>query len=101
MRRAEGETDVRGRRELPGEPGGPVLREWSSLPRRWPAEAEAEVGLGEIAIYVARGALEVDLDGDLHALAEGDVLRFDGSIPHRVRRTGGTTTRALLIAQGR
>ena len=99
VRRADGETDDRGRRELPGEPGAPVLREWSRLPRRWPAEPDAEIG--EVAIYVARGELEVDLEGDVHALAEGDTLRFDGSIPHRVRRTGGPTTRALLIAQGR
>ena len=53
---------------------------------------------GEIAIYVARGAVEVDLNGDVHELGEGDTLRFDGSTPHRLRRTGGTTTRALIVA---
>ena len=46
---------------------------------------------GEIAVYVARGAVEVDLDGDVHELGEGDTLRFDGSTPHRLRRAGGTT----------
>ena len=64
--------------------------------RRWPDEHDVQ--LGEIAVYVARGALEVDLDGSIHALAEGDTLRFDGTIPHRLRRTGGTHTRALIIA---
>jgi len=76
-------------------PGTPTLREWSSRNRRWPAEPTVESG--EIALYVARGALEVDLDGSVHALDEGDTLRFDGAIPHRLRRTGGTTTRALLV----
>ena len=45
---------------------------------------------GELAIYVARGSLEVDLNGTIHELAEGDTLRFDGTTPHRLRRTGGT-----------
>ncbi len=81
---------------MPGEPGAPALREWSARGRRWPAEYEVEEG--EIAIYVARGAVEVDLNGDVHALGEGDTLRFDGSTPHRLRRAGGTTTRALIVA---
>ena len=83
-------------RELPGEPGAPVLREWSARGRRWPAEYD--VVEGEVAVYVARGAVEVDLNGDVHELGEGDTLRFDGSTPHRLRRAGGTTTRALIVA---
>jgi transcriptional regulator with XRE-family HTH domain len=96
VRRDEGAVDeARGLRDLGGEPGVPVLHEWSARTRRWPDEPTVEHG--EVAIYVARGALEVDLDGSVQALGEGDTLRFDGSIPHRLRRTGGTTTRALIV----
>ena len=85
-------------RELPAEPGMPVVREWSSRGRRWPEHAEAR--LGEVLIYVARGAVEVDLDGTVHSLDEGDAMRFDGTIPHRLRRSGGPGTRALIVANG-
>jgi transcriptional regulator with XRE-family HTH domain len=96
IRRDELAPDASGTRELPGEPGAPVLREWSARGRRWPDEYE--VVEGEVAVYVARGAVEVDLNGDVHELGEGDALRFDGSTPHRLRRAGGTTTRALIVA---
>ena len=88
--------DEDGLRELGGVPGAPVLREWSARSRRWPDEYEVQDG--EIAIYVARGALEVDLNGALHELSEGDTLHFDGTTPHRLRRTGGTNTRAVLVS---
>jgi transcriptional regulator with XRE-family HTH domain len=96
IRHDELEPDAAGMRELPGEPGAPVLREWSARNRRWPDEYD--VVEGEVAVYVARGAVEVDLNGDVHALGEGDTLRFDGATPHRLRRAGGTTTRALIVA---
>jgi hypothetical protein len=54
--------------------------------------------LGVQRRLVARGSLVVDLDGTVHALGEGDTLRFDGAIPHRLRRTGGTGTRALIVS---
>ena len=55
---------------------------------------------GEVVLYVVRGAIEVDLDGTVHHLAAGDALRFDGSLPHRLRRSGPATTRALYVAAG-
>jgi transcriptional regulator with XRE-family HTH domain len=73
-----------------------VVREWSGGSRRWPERHEVEAG--EVLLYVARGSLEVDLDGNVHALAEGDTLLFDGNVPHRLRRTGGVSTRALRVA---
>jgi transcriptional regulator with XRE-family HTH domain len=82
-------------RELPGEPGAPVLREWSARGKRWPADRERHTG--EVAIYVGRGAIEVEVGDEVYALKEGDALRFDGSTPHRLRRTGGTGTRALIV----
>ena len=51
------------------------------------------------SIYVARGALDVDLDGTVHELEEGDAVVFDGATPHRLRRRGSPSTRAL-ISQG-
>ena len=72
-----------------------VAREWTGG-SRWPEQREVEAG--EVLVYVARGAVEVDLDGEVHALAEGDTLVFDGSVPHRLRRTGGVSTRALRVA---
>ena len=46
---------------------------------------------------VARGAIEVEVGDQIHALDEGDALRFDGTIAHRLRRAGGTATRALIV----
>ena len=83
-----------GVRTLAGEPL--AVREWTGGSRRWPDEHE--VAAGDVLLYVARGGLEVDLDGEIHALEEGDALMFDGGVPHRVRRTGGVSTRALKVA---
>jgi transcriptional regulator with XRE-family HTH domain len=96
VRVADGERDEHGLRDLGHVPGAPVLREWTSRNRRWPDEYD--VRDGEIAIYVARGALEADLNGTIHELSEGDTLHFDGTTPHRLRRTGGTNTRAVIVS---
>jgi transcriptional regulator with XRE-family HTH domain len=73
-----------------------TVREWSGGSRAWPDEAEVEPG--GVIVYVARGSVEIDLDGDVHALEEGDTILFDGSLPHRFRRTGGVATRLLRVA---
>jgi transcriptional regulator with XRE-family HTH domain len=83
-----------GVRTLTGQPL--AVREWTGGSRRWPEERE--VAAGDVLLYVARGGLEVDLDGEIHALEEGDALLFDGGVPHRLRRTGGVSTRALKVA---
>lgn len=83
-----------GVRTLSGEPL--AVREWTGGSRNWPDERE--IAVGDILLYVARGGLEVDLDGEVHALEEGDALLFDGGVPHRFRRTGAVSTRALKIA---
>jgi transcriptional regulator with XRE-family HTH domain len=93
IRSDEGSTN--GLRELPGVPGAPSLREWTCRSRRWPGQHQ--VHSGDVAIYVARGAIEVDLGGTVHELGERDTLRFEGSIPHRIRRTGSPGTRALIV----
>jgi transcriptional regulator with XRE-family HTH domain len=97
MMRAEAEPGAPGGvREL----GGATIRarEWSGGGRDWPAEAETTTG--EVLVYVARGAIEVDLDGTVHELAAGDALLFDGSVRHRLRRSGAASTRALYVAAG-
>jgi transcriptional regulator with XRE-family HTH domain len=87
LRREEG-----GGRELLA--AAPSVHEWSGG-RRWPDEPE--VHAGEVLVYVARGALDVELEDKVHELEEGDALVFDGRTPHRLRRRGGPSTRALII----
>jgi transcriptional regulator with XRE-family HTH domain len=72
------------------------LREWTGGARAWPAEPETTTG--EVSVYVVRGVVEVDLAGTVHRLREGDAVLFDGSIPHRLRRLGGASTRVLYVA---
>jgi transcriptional regulator with XRE-family HTH domain len=86
-----------GVRVLPGDDSALHVREWSGGSRSWPAGMETVAG--ELLVYVARGSVEIDLDGTVHALDEGDALRFDGSVPHRIRRRGGVATRALIVSQ--
>jgi transcriptional regulator with XRE-family HTH domain len=73
-----------------------AVLEWTGGSRSWPQARE--VAAGDVLVYVVRGGLEVDLDGEIHALDQGDALLFDGAVPHRVRRTGGVATRALKVA---
>jgi len=86
-------TDADGMRELLA--GAPMVHEWSGGSRRWPAEADDHAG--DVLVYVARGALDVDLDGTVHQLEEGDAVVFDGTAPYRLRRRGGPSTRALIV----
>jgi transcriptional regulator with XRE-family HTH domain len=81
-------------RELLGTPGAPSVLEWAGG-RSWPAETASHAG--EVLVYVARGALEIELDGTVHALEEGDAVAFDGALLHRLRRRGGHGTRALIV----
>jgi transcriptional regulator with XRE-family HTH domain len=78
--------------------GGMRVREWTGADRAWPDEAETTAG--EVLLYVVRGEIEVDLDGARHVLSAGDAMKFDGAVPHRVRRSGPVTTRALYVAAG-
>jgi len=87
-----------GVRRLPLDGPGLDVREWTGGSRRWPDEPQVEPG--EIILYVARGRFEVELDGDVHALDEGDAMMFDGSVPHRFRRAGAASTRVLRVVSG-
>jgi transcriptional regulator with XRE-family HTH domain len=101
VRRDDGEHEPHDDVSAPGGmrilAAGPLaVREWTGGPRTWPDEHE--VAAGDVLLYVARGGLEVELDGVVHALREGDALMFDGGVPHRLRRTGNVNTRALQVA---
>jgi mannose-6-phosphate isomerase-like protein (cupin superfamily) len=87
-----------GVREVPV--GGRTMRvrEWSGGGRGWPDEAESTVG--EVLLYVVRGAIEIDLDGTVHELGAGDALTFDGAVRHRLRRSGPAGTHALYVTAG-
>jgi transcriptional regulator with XRE-family HTH domain len=75
---------------------GPVsIQEWRGS-SEWPDRHE--IAGGDMLVYVARGGVEVEVEGQVHALEEGDTLLFDGAVPHRFRRTGGKATRALCVA---
>jgi transcriptional regulator with XRE-family HTH domain len=92
----------------PGAPGGireisPArtslrVREWHGGSRSWSEEGDTTTG--EVMVYVVRGAIEIDIAGQIHALRQGDSLFFDGTMRHRLRRRGGTSTRALYVATG-
>lgn len=93
-----GENGQDGVRELWADQNGMRVREWTGGDRSWPEAAETTSG--EVLLYVVRGSIEVDLDGNTHALEAGDAIKFDGAVRHRVRRRGPVTTRALYVAGG-
>jgi transcriptional regulator with XRE-family HTH domain len=72
------------------------VSEWTGGSRRWPDESSVEPGA--VILYVARGAIAVELGGDEHVLQEGDTMLFDGTVPHRMRRTGGVSTRVVRVS---
>jgi len=96
---AHGDTDAPGGiRDVSPARSSVRVREWQGGSRAWADEGETTTG--EVMVYVVRGAVEVDVDGTIHALREGDSLFFDGTMRHRLRRSGGTSTRALYVATG-
>ena len=48
-------------------------------------------------IYTVEGTLSVHMGGDEHALAAGDSMYFDSTVPHAYRRSGGRTCRAVVV----
>jgi transcriptional regulator with XRE-family HTH domain len=105
VRAGEGKVRAHDDREAPGgirsvspERMSVRVREWSGGSRAWSEERSTTAG--DVMVYVVRGAIEVDVDGEIHALRQGDSLFFDGAKRHRLRRRGGTGTRALYVATG-
>jgi len=103
VRAGEGAVTAHSDPEAPGgirevSPDGTSVRvcDWHGGSRSWSGEGDTTTG--EVMVYVVRGAIEVDVDGTIHALRQGDSLFFDGTLRHRLRRRGGTSTRALYVA---
>jgi mannose-6-phosphate isomerase-like protein (cupin superfamily) len=63
--------------------------------RSKPSEPHSHVG-AEL-IYVIKGQLVVNLDGDDISLYEGDAMYFDPSVPHSYRREGRSSCSAVVV----
>ncbi len=48
-------------------------------------------------IYALEGTLSVHIEGVEYALAAGDSMYFDSSLPHGYRRSGGRTCSAVVV----
>jgi transcriptional regulator with XRE-family HTH domain len=53
--------------------------------------------VGEELAYVLEGRVEINLDGRIHVLHQGDSLFFPSEVPHSYRNTGRETARILWI----
>ncbi len=52
---------------------------------------------GEEFLFVLRGSLEIDLDGQAHRLRAGDSFYFESNTPHTWRNSGKTETVLLWV----
>jgi quercetin dioxygenase-like cupin family protein/DNA-binding XRE family transcriptional regulator len=52
---------------------------------------------GAELIYVLKGKLTVDLDGNKTTLAEGDAMYFDPAVPHSYRQDGRSMAAAVVV----
>lgn len=48
-------------------------------------------------IYTIQGVLSIHIGPDVHALAAGDSMYFDSTVPHAYRRSGGRTCSAIVV----
>ncbi|WP_425411176.1 helix-turn-helix domain-containing protein [Hyphococcus sp.] len=48
-------------------------------------------------VYIIKGQLIIDIDGEEQALDEGDAIYFDSSAPHSYRRDGRAACTAMII----
>jgi transcriptional regulator with XRE-family HTH domain len=48
-------------------------------------------------IYTIEGTLSVHVGGEEYALAAGDSMYFDSTVPHAYRRSGGRTCSAVVV----
>ena len=51
---------------------------------------------GEEFVFILKGRVEFEVDGESHILAEGDSIYFDASLPHRGRAIGGSA-KAVVV----
>jgi transcriptional regulator with XRE-family HTH domain len=83
-----------GARLLLHEPSGVDVTEFVGLPREF--EEYFAHPRGEL-VYVARGTVEVDVDGALSTLHARDTLTYPGGAEHRYRQVSEETCVVLVI----
>jgi transcriptional regulator with XRE-family HTH domain len=54
---------------------------------------------GEEFVYVARGTIEVDIEGELHTASAGDSIYYAGGLRHRWRSLTDTEVRLVVVQQ--
>lgn len=52
---------------------------------------------GPEVIYVVKGHLGVNVDGDDFTLEEGDAMYLESQVPHSYRRVGGSISAAMVV----
>ena len=62
-----------------------------------PEKLQPHEHTGAEFIYVIEGTLSIHIDGEEHALAAGDAVYFDATVPHAYRRSGGRSCSAVVI----
>jgi transcriptional regulator with XRE-family HTH domain len=60
-------------------------------------QSEPHQHMGAEFIYVLKGRLIVNVDGDDTVLDEGDAIHFDSSAPHSYRSQGQTAPSAIVV----
>jgi transcriptional regulator with XRE-family HTH domain len=56
---------------------------------------------GEEFVYVVRGRIEVDIEGELHAAGAGDSVYYAGGLRHRWRSVSAEEVRLVVVQQNR
>jgi transcriptional regulator with XRE-family HTH domain len=56
---------------------------------------------GEEFVYVVRGRIEVDIEGELHAAGTGDSVYYAGGLRHRWRSVSDEKVRLVVVQQNR
>ncbi len=54
---------------------------------------------GEEFVYVVRGVIEVDIEGELHVAAAGDSVYYAGGLRHRWRSVGDAEVQLVVVQQ--
>jgi len=56
---------------------------------------------GEELVYVVRGQIEIDVEGELHTAAAGDSVYYPGGYRHRWRSLSDEEVRLVVVQQNR
>ncbi len=54
---------------------------------------------GEEFVYVVRGQIEIDVEGERHAASAGDSIYYAGGLRHRWRSTSGEEVHLVVVQQ--